>query len=85
MPDLKELGEELSALITAQDGSWQLKKELSDSIEKLRIAAMGPAQYTSRLRYQVWTFRNCRNDSMNTDSFSLCKICAYDCSRNAFT
>ena len=53
MTDLKALGEKVHIAITERDGSWQSQKALLDSIEELRIAAMGPAEYTTRLRYQV--------------------------------
>ena len=53
MDNLKALGQEVNERIAILDGSWQSQKALLDSIETLRIAAMGPADYVSGLRYQV--------------------------------
>jgi hypothetical protein len=53
MTDLAKLNESVAAAIAAHDGSWRKQKALLASIERLRVAAMGPAEYTSRLRYQV--------------------------------
>ena len=53
MVDLKALNEKVTASVAKQDGSWQAKKEMLDAIEELRIAAMGPGEYITGIRYQV--------------------------------
>jgi hypothetical protein len=53
MSGLKPLSDKVAACIANQDGSWQARKEMLDAIEELRISAMGPSEYITRLRYQV--------------------------------
>ena len=53
MTDLKALNDKVTALIARQDGSWQIRAEMLDAIDELGIAAMGPSEYVTRLRYQV--------------------------------
>jgi hypothetical protein len=53
MDDLKALNDNVATLISKQDGSWLARREMLDAVEQLRIAAMGPADYISSLRYQV--------------------------------
>jgi heme oxygenase len=52
MADLKALSDSVAAIIAKQDGSWQLKHEMLDAIEELRVTAMGPSEYITRLRYR---------------------------------
>ena len=53
MADLKFLAEKVSRSVDGHDGSWRSQKALLANIEELRVAALGPAEYTTYLRYQV--------------------------------
>ena len=53
MDRLSTLAEEVRSTVANHDGSWKAQMVLLDSIETLRIAAMGPADYVANLRYQV--------------------------------
>lgn len=55
MADLKSLSDQVAAAVNghSQAGTEESRQELLKSIEQLRIAALGPAEYITRLRYQV--------------------------------
>ena len=53
MAELKALNDQVTASIARQDGTWQARAEMLDAIEELRVAALGPSEYITRLRYQV--------------------------------
>lgn len=53
MAELERLNAKVAASIANQDGSWETRKEMLDAIEELRIAAMGPGEYITSIRYQV--------------------------------
>jgi hypothetical protein len=55
MADLKSLAGRVTEAVNAYGDSSDSpsRQSLLESIEKLRIAALGPAEYTTKLRYQV--------------------------------
>ena len=62
LSNLKSLAEQVNAAVETYTGnehrevspeSLAARRDLLDSIEKLRVAALGPAEYHARLRYQV--------------------------------
>lgn len=58
MADLKALADQVSKAIDANynDTTLDSRRELLKSIETLRIAAMGPGEYITQIRYQVRIF-----------------------------
>lgn len=53
MAELRVLHRQVGDMLESQNGSWQQRQALLTSIEELRVAAMGPTEYITRLRYQV--------------------------------